>query len=108
MTNSPEDGIEDEIKVGLAALWARSRPNTIRRAQAVADAVEQLASGETAGGHAEVLAHKLAGSLGTFGLNEASALAKSIERELQQPSPSPDALRALANALCESISLHDS
>ena len=62
----------NELDAALSAIFERSRP--ILR--------ERLALVEAGGPEAVGAAHKLAGSLGTFGLWEGSEVSREIEQEL--------------------------
>ena len=67
----------DEILPELSELWVRMRPTALERCEAVL----RGASSEDAGLHAvaRVEAHKLAGSLGMYGLAAASDLALDLD-----------------------------
>src|SRR6185436_13196401 len=72
----------------LAGIWKEFMPVILEQVQAVESAVQAVAA-QTASD--EVIrsgvssAHKLAGSIGSFGLNEASTAASAIERALKAP-----------------------
>lgn len=74
----------------MAALWERFRGTTVERVDTLDAAIEVLrstpdaAEPRIAGSSA---AHKLAGSLGTFGFPEASRLARECERILDADAP---------------------
>jgi HPt (histidine-containing phosphotransfer) domain-containing protein len=74
--------VEDEAKAALAALWVQYRPTIMARVVAVEQAVMAAQGGALSDelrekAHGE--AHKLAGSMGTFGFAEASELAHEAE-----------------------------
>ena len=77
-----------EIVRKLDALWQRYLPTMLSRLAAIKLAIESLEAGKMDGElqrNAAQEAHKLAGSLGTFGLSSASATSSAIERLLSQP-----------------------
>ena len=74
------------LALGVAQLWARFRPRILERAEVLESAAIALLGGELDAElrrRAEREAHKLAGSLGTFGLAEGSRHARSIELLLE-------------------------
>lgn len=75
----PGPGIGDE----LGALWQRSKPTALARIAALRSALDDLSGPDPAQadqGRRDALtaAHKLAGSLGMFGLEESSELAQMV------------------------------
>lgn len=69
----------------VARLWERSRPALLERVDVVEQAAEAARRGELRGPErhaAEREAHRLAGSLGTFGYPQGSAIAFEMERVL--------------------------
>ena len=97
----------EAIRTGLSKIWARSKPIAANRARLIADAIQRISSGERGESVVEEHAHKLAGSLGTFGLSVASGAARAIELELQKSEPSIEQLRALSAKLTQAIDGHD-
>ena len=93
----------------LEALWQRNLP-VLRSRLALLD---QAATGAVAGSLGDDLrreagstAHKLAGSLGMFGYDEGTEIARSIEHMLEgSGSIPPEALRDLAVRLRASLRL---
>jgi CheY-like chemotaxis protein len=71
----PQRAQEDALTAALAQLWERRRPETLATAAALQD--ELAADVDPA--RARELAHTLAGVLGSLGLYESSALARSID-----------------------------
>jgi HPt (histidine-containing phosphotransfer) domain-containing protein len=61
----------DELQAAIAALWADARPRVLARVEALAT--------ESDPAQAAVHAHTLAGTLGSFGLADASAAAREAE-----------------------------
>ena len=89
---------DDIVRGALDAIWARSRPATLARVAELERAAASLHAGSLpreARRDAERQAHKLAGSVGTFGFWGASALAREAERLLEGEAPvtPADALR---------------
>lgn len=96
----------------VAAIWQKFRPAIVERLVVLDEAAAALAGGrlDTDGRRAAFReAHKLAGSLGTFGFGVGSQLAREIEQMLNGESPLGEAdatrlstlLRALRNELGE-------
>jgi HPt (histidine-containing phosphotransfer) domain-containing protein len=92
----------DAIREGMRRIWERSSPEVEARIQLL----EELAQAATQGGSltpAERLAgereaHKLAGSLGTFGFEQASRAASQLEQLLrtgEQALTWPDLIRQI-------------
>ena len=78
--------IEEKAKTAITQLWARYRPAILDRLSVVEAAAVELLKGSNDGESrrkAEGEAHKLAGSLGTFGFADASRDAREIEVLLQ-------------------------
>ena len=75
----------DDIHAAIARLWERSRPVVLERVAALQETATALAAGPVAEDvhDARAEAHKLAGSLGTFGVAQGSELARGIEQELE-------------------------
>ncbi len=90
----------------LASLWLRNRPiveerlATLDRAAsfAAAGALEQDLREE-----AVDTAHKLAGSLGMYGHDDGTRLARQLEMLLDYPTPDPAQIRTLATQLRSSL-----
>jgi len=78
--------IEEKAKIAITRLWARYKPAILDRLSVVEAAAVELLKGSIDGElrrKAEGEAHKLAGSLGTFGFPDASRDAHEIEVLLQ-------------------------
>lgn len=97
----------DAFNGQLAAIWERHRPTNAMRVALLGDAASLRAAGTT---DAEVIeraltaAHQLAGSLGTFGFDEGTRLAREAERMLREPaSGDATSLGATVRALYEII-----
>lgn len=77
------------LKTRLADLWKRSRLRMLERVEVLEGAGAALLEGSLDPGlraQAESEAHKLAGSLGTFGLHAASGFAREMEHALRSDS----------------------
>ncbi len=78
------------VAATVARLWQRFRPVSLERVQVIEDAVLALQRGvldpelRQRAGHD---AHKLAGSLGTFGFPEGTRLARELERVFRADRP---------------------
>jgi len=81
------------LDAALQRIWERAQPRLLARVDAIDHAIAALDDSErVASGRAE--AHKIAGLAGTFGLDEASRLARSIEDQLEGgEQPDPERLR---------------
>jgi HPt (histidine-containing phosphotransfer) domain-containing protein len=78
---------QQKIKALLAQLWLEKKDVTLGRIAVVEVASSALVSGFLAPElrtQALVEAHKLAGSLGTFGFQEGSRLSRTMEETLQE------------------------
>jgi diguanylate cyclase (GGDEF)-like protein len=85
MTVTPEAGVPAAVTDSIAALWSRRRDDVVRRAAVFDDVVVALLDGvltEELRRQATREAHKLAGSLGMFGLPEGSRVARELEHLL--------------------------
>src|SRR5689334_16013189 len=77
---------EGDLNAAIADLWARQRPEMLRRVDIVEDAVASLLEAELRPeqqAEAESAAHKIAGSAGSFGFDQASEHAREIELALR-------------------------
>jgi HPt (histidine-containing phosphotransfer) domain-containing protein len=93
------DSIDDEVR----AIWERMKPTAVARAQALRDAFT-APGGDDAAARAD--AHKLAGSLGMYGLTEAAELATAIDGLIVAGALDDhrrDELRSLAEQLCGAV-----
>lgn len=95
---TPEAGADRKEKTAasLDAVWERFREPTIKRVDAIEDAIIALLEDRLGADQlraAEREAHKLAGSAGTFGFPRASIIAREIENKLASgPLGPPDAV----------------
>ena len=77
----------NDLEDAIARIWDRSKPLTRERLAKIEAAVALIERGRS---DANVLeeaigaAHQLAGSLGTFGLQDGTLLARQIESELRE------------------------
>ncbi|MBZ5650440.1 MAG: Hpt domain-containing protein [Acidobacteriia bacterium] len=82
----------DEVRSVLEKVWLNSRPEALGRLATLESFSENLRSGtpdQLSWERALSAAHRLAGSLGMFGFNEASSCAAEIEALLLD-GPTPD------------------
>jgi HPt (histidine-containing phosphotransfer) domain-containing protein len=78
--------VSDDVHAAIARLWQRSRPIVLERVAALQETATALAAGRLDAKDvraARTDAHKLVGSLGTFGVERGSELARCIEQELE-------------------------
>jgi len=70
------------VSAAVRAVWERHRPSVLAQLDVLdgaADALRRGALGAAERAEARAVAHRLAGSLGTFGLDAASACAREAE-----------------------------
>lgn len=82
--------VQAPLTDALGALWLRSRTATLERITVIEHALVQHIEGHLDPGarrEAERAAHKLAGSLGTFGVGHGSDLARELEQRMADPKP---------------------
>ena len=90
--------MSEDVQAAITRLWARSRPVVLERIAALQVTAAELAAGrldpqEVEDARAD--AHKLVGSLGTFGIPQGSDLARGVERELEGGGGDPARLSDL-------------
>jgi hypothetical protein len=96
----------DKTATLLAALWARNRPVVEERLTTLDRAAEATAAGALDAplrGEAICSSHKLAGSLGMYGYDEGTRVAREIEVLLTGASPCGARLRALVAELRSAV-----
>ena len=97
---------QEKIAAMLAKLWQRNQPQILDRL-ALLDQVALAAASNTLvpeqKAEAMSVAHKLAGTLGTFGFPQATDLARALEQHLEQPHPGAPALIDLMTQLRTSL-----
>jgi DNA-binding response OmpR family regulator len=85
---------EDDFRAAIRAMWEEARPGALERIELIEDAVAALLAGaldaETLAA-ARAAAHKLAGSLGTFGVEGGTVIARSLEAALEARPEHADA-----------------
>lgn len=107
---APEEGSDQKPQPDISAIlnqmWARFRPDIYERVEVLESAAKahvagMLSPGQCAAAHAA--AHKLVGSLGTFGLMRGSELAREFEHactnEKTVTSAEPSRLEAIATEI---------
>ena len=78
----------DKVNKKLAALWLKYLPTIRARLDSIQGALDAMERGDLTDqerGRAAHDAHKLAGSLGTFGILNGSEAAQELERRLLDP-----------------------
>src|SRR4051794_4669885 len=89
MSQSPANSTQ-QTKAMLAVVWNKNRDLLLHRLDSIESFCRQLpasASDDDLRAEASSDAHKLAGSLGMFGLNEGTAVARDIENRLRDSTP---------------------
>jgi HPt (histidine-containing phosphotransfer) domain-containing protein len=84
----------DDLQAAIAALWLDARPRTFARIETLEAAIAALGDGGLEPELHERAcqeAHKLTGSLGTFGMPEGSIHAREIELRLEDGATAADA-----------------
>jgi len=85
---------EQDLDAAIAALWDEAHERALARVDVVEEAVAALLAGGLDRDLAERArreAHKLAGSLGTFGMPEGTDHARALERRLEEGAAPRDA-----------------
>ena len=100
MTDRREQELEQQLNEAIAAVWERRRDQVMGRVVVlvrVAESLRESAAPEIEPGEAPELtseakdeAHRLAGSLGSFGFDEGSGIAAEIEELLSQAIGDPE------------------
>jgi HPt (histidine-containing phosphotransfer) domain-containing protein len=110
VSRGPGSAEDEHTKALIAEIWARMRPVVRARLDVLDEAAAAAEAGclsDAARVEAESTAHKLAGSLGLYGLDAGSACARRIEHRLQVSRIGPDeedvTLRALIADLRSSL-----
>ncbi len=91
----------------VGALWERKRPLILERLTVLdraAEAAENGGLGEALSEMAAGAAHKLAGSLGTFGFPRGTEIARELEVGLERGTIDAGELRELTRRLRETLS----
>jgi HPt (histidine-containing phosphotransfer) domain-containing protein len=90
----------------LASLWLRNRPLLEERLATLDRAASAAAAGalvEELREEAADTAHKLAGSLGMYGYDQGTRLARQLELLLDYRTPDPTQIRSLAAQLRRTV-----
>jgi diguanylate cyclase (GGDEF)-like protein len=88
--DTPENEADEQTLAALAAIWERSKETIMGRVDVLdraAVAVLKAGLDDDLRRNAEEAAHKLTGSVGTFGFGEGLVMARQIEQMLQGESP---------------------
>lgn len=94
--------IEDKTQKLLAALWLKNRPLIEERLATLDTAAAAAAQGSLSAlsrEEAAGCAHKLAGSVGMYGFEQGTALARQLELLFNSAAPDPADLRRLVAEL---------
>ncbi|MEG9433791.1 Hpt domain-containing protein [Terriglobus sp. ADX1] len=102
---------EVPMQAALDAIWKKNLPQTRERLALLQRAAEQLSTTRTMDddlrAHALSTAHKMAGSLGMFGLHSATETARAVEHTLDHEGlPQPERLQEQVNALAAVLASH--
>ncbi len=90
----------------ISALWERKRPLMLQRLTVLDRAAEAAANGQMESRLSEEAldeAHKLAGSLGTFGFPQGTEIARELEAGLELGTLAPERMRELTRRLRETV-----
>jgi HPt (histidine-containing phosphotransfer) domain-containing protein len=88
--------MSDAIETALTEVWQRTRPIVLARVATVELATAALPTAPASDERIEAgreEAHKLAGVLGTFGLEHGTNLARDLEEHLASPAAAAEATR---------------
>ena len=99
-SNPASTGESDDLTKAIAALWRDARPRTMARIETIERAVAALRAGALDAATAEAArreAHKLTGSLGTFGIPEGTERARALELALEDGAGPADPTRLEAD-----------
>jgi HPt (histidine-containing phosphotransfer) domain-containing protein len=102
---------EIPMQAALATIWKKNLPQTRERLALLQRAAEQLSTTRTIEddlrADATSTAHKMAGSLGMFGLHSATDAARAIEHSLDQDGlPQPERLQEQVSTLAAILGPH--
>jgi DNA-binding response OmpR family regulator len=99
--------IQDQYVSFLNETWLTQKPKILEQLTVFEDAISssdpQGVAAKYSPEQAHHTAHKLAGTLGTFGLTKAMTLARQLEQSFSESQPSALNLRALSKSLKEEI-----
>ena len=104
-TLSPSQ-LDEATRTRLTEIWQRLLPQTLERLELLDRAARAAAAGDlTPALHSEAVssAHKFAGSLGTFGFEQGTRLARELQAALSAEEPDACALTDLIARLREAI-----
>ena len=90
----PAGSAEHELRMAMQALWDEARPRVLERIATLEDAVAALLAGglgDAEREEARAAAHKLAGSLGTFGIEQGTVIARGLESAFEAEPAHADA-----------------
>ncbi len=92
MNDRREKEIEQQLAEAIAVIWERRRDQVMGRVRVLVRVAESLRESATpeVTPEARAEAHRLVGSLGSFGFDEGSGIAAEIEVLLSQESGGPE------------------
>lgn len=96
------DALSEKFRAQVIRIWLQYRPVVVARLDPIDLAAAALEAGACSKAQlktAEEAAHKLAGSLGTFGMPDGSETARELELLLREARPEPARVAALAREL---------
>ncbi len=97
--------VDPRYRAGLARLWDRARVDHLAAADLV---LSHFATGSVTAAAASDAAHRMAGTLGIFGLPNAAAIAVAVEEYLDDGgSRSCEQMSAAARQLKDLVERHD-
>ena len=91
-----------ELNLATEQIWQQIRDSVLKQVEELANVISNLTA---ASSNSETLhvaqknAHQVAGTVGTFGYDAASYIARAIESLLEAPDPSQASLQQLVNVL---------
>lgn len=97
----PSRQAAEKTQALLADLWRRKRPVVEERLAVLERAATAQPLTEALRSEAHDVAHKLAGSLGMFGFEQGTRLARELELLLEEPTPDTVKLAELTMQLRE-------
>ncbi len=103
-----EDRLDARRTELLSTLWERHHGTNARRVEALESAALALVDGNLPPAlreEAKMAAHKLAGSLGTFGFDEGTRVARTAEALLDQADPDANVLSQCVVALIDIVGI---
>jgi len=101
--NAATPAAAEKTRALLADLWKRNRPVIEERLAILERTASADPLSEDLKTSARDIAHKLSGSLGMFGFDHGTVLARELEHLLDSPQPNPSRLAELTKQLREML-----